>query len=221
MADDKVPQRHMSVSHYADNVNVNNQGARRGSALVPAGSTRASVSGYDDPGRQNSVLNQRDDTFRKMSIAVPNLAELTQDAKAGADFEKNMGFKESIRLYPMGAFFSLGLSCAVIMEGYDTWLLGSLWTIPAFAEKYGTPTGKLKDGVPQYEVSANWQSLFVLGSVTNVLGLLFNGIISERIGYRYTMIMALCMITCTLFVTFFAVNIKMLLVGYILSSFPW
>lgn len=217
MSDDIPRERHMSVSHYSANVATPGQNAgRRRSSLIPADA----IKGYDNT-RNNSVLNARDDTFRKMSVAVPNLAELSQDAKAGADLEKTMGFRESIRLYPMGAFFSFGLSCAVIMEGYDTWLLGSLWTIPAFARKYGTPTGKIKNGVAEYEVSANWQTLFVLGNVTNVLGLLFNGIVSERIGYRKTMIMALVMITCTLFITFFAVNIQMLLVGYILSSFPW
>ena len=155
-----------------------------------------------------------------MSVAVPNLADLSRDAKAGADSEKNMGLRESFRLYPLGVFFSFGLSLAVVMEGYDTALLASLWSNPSFAQKYGKKT-KIVDGVQHYQVSADWQSLFIICAVTNVLGLLFNGVVSEKIGYRRTMMGALALITGSLFITFFAVNIKMLLVGYVVSAFPW
>lgn len=206
-------QRHMSVSQYEANVTGHNDGGRRRSSIVPAAAVGAAAAQNAD------VLNQKDDTLRKMSIAVPNLAELTADAKAGADNEKRMGFRESIRLYPLGAFFSFGLSLAVVMEGYDTWLLGSFWAQPAFAEKFGEPA--VVDGKDTYVVGANWQNLFTLCGVAQMIGLLINGVLSERIGYRYTMMIALISITCTLFITFFAVNIKMLLVGYILSSLPW
>ncbi|KAJ9610793.1 hypothetical protein H2200_005570 [Cladophialophora chaetospira] len=207
-------QRHMSVSNYATNVNAGYaDGARRRSSIAPVGSVSAA------PPQAEGVLNQRDDTFRKMSVAVPNLVELSADAKAGADHEKNMGFRESIKLYPMGAFFSFGLSLAVVMEGYDTWLLGSLWAQPAFAQKFGD--AHTVNGVTTYNVSADWQNLFTLTGVAQMVGLFVNGILSERIGYRYTMMIALASITATLFITFFAVNIKMLLAGYILSSLPW
>ena len=206
-------QRHMSVSNYAGNVNSGYDGGRRRSSIAPVGSVSAAAN------QREGVLNQKDDTFRKMSVAVPNLVELSADAKAGADNEKRMGFRESLRLYPLGAFFSFGLSLAVVMEGYDTWLLGSLWAQPAFAQKFGTAS--VVDGVTKYNVSANWQNLFTLTGVAQMVGLLINGVLSERIGYRYTMMIALFSITCTLFITFFAANIKMLLAGYILSSLPW
>ena len=204
--------RHMSVSNYADGIGSTGVDAgRRRSSVVPAAAVSAT--------QKDGVLNQTDNTFRKMSVAVPNLAELTSDAKAGADSEKNMGFRESLRLYPMGAFFSFGLSLAVVMEGYDTWLLGSFWAQPAFAQKFGEPA--VVDGVDTYVVSASWQNLFTLCGVAQMIGLLLNGVLSERLGYRFTMMLALLSITGTLFITFFAVNIKMLLVGYILSSLPW
>jgi MFS transporter, SP family, general alpha glucoside:H+ symporter len=155
-----------------------------------------------------------------MSVVVPNLAELTADAKAGAEAEKTMGFREAARLYPMGVFFSFGLSLAVVMEDYDTWLLGSFWGIPAFAKKYGEPS-TIKDGVQQYEVSASWQNAFIASGVSSMIGLMANGIVSERLGYRKTMMVSLVLISCFLFVTFFAVNIEMLLGGYVLSGLPW
>ena len=107
--------RHMSVSNYEQNVGISNYDvSRRKSSIVPAGSISM--------GRAQSegVLNQKDDTLRKMSIAVPNLAELSADAKTAAEHERKMGFREGIRLYPKAVFFSFGISLAVIMEGYDT-----------------------------------------------------------------------------------------------------
>ncbi|KAJ9608770.1 hypothetical protein H2200_006541 [Cladophialophora chaetospira] len=207
--------RHNSVSIYASN-----QGAagyektRRRSSIVPAAAV---------PGSQSSegVLNQKDDTFRRMSVAVPNLAEISADAKAAADLEHNMGFREGVRLYPKAIMFSFGLSLAVIMEGYDTYLLGNFFGLGAFQQKYGSPAGII-DGVQTYEVSATWQTALANGTaVAQIIGLFLNGIVSERIGYRWTMIGALMFMTGTIFITFFAVNVRMLLAGYVLSGLPW
>ena len=213
--------RHMSVSNYAGNVgsggvgSIDYSGGRRRSSVVPASSVSAAAAQND------LVLNQKDETFRKMSVAVPNLAELTSDAKTAAESERTMPFRVAVRLYPMAIFFSFGLSLAVVMEGYDTWLLGSFWGLPAFAKKYGSPAGVV-DGVQTYQVSASWQEAIGNSTaVAQIIGLFFNGIISERIGYRWTMMGSLIAISCFIFVTFFSVNIHMLLAGYILSGLPW
>ena len=119
-------QRHMSVSNYATNVEAGSGAyadtGRRRSSIAPAGSFSMGGAPQQNP----NVFNQKDDTFRRMSVAVPNLAELTSDAKAGAEAERTMSFREGCRLYPKGMFFSFGLSLAVIMEGYDTLAFGRL-----------------------------------------------------------------------------------------------
>ncbi|KAJ9496148.1 hypothetical protein LTR96_008653 [Exophiala xenobiotica] len=206
--------RHMSVSHYADNMGAPTYDTtRRRSSIVPA-----DVAGIT---QGEAVFNQRDDTLRKMSVAVPNLAELTADARNAAEHEHKMGFREGCRLYPKAIMFSFCLSLAVIMEGYDTYLLGNFFGNPAFNRKYGSYAG-LKDGVATYQLSATWQSALTNGSAAaQIIGLFINGIVSERIGYRWTMIAALLFITACIFVTFFAVNIRMLLAGYVLSGLPW
>lgn len=203
------PPRHTSVSDYVANSTNRGHDARRRSSVVEASPA---------PQSQN-VINQTDDTLRRLSATVPNLADLTEDAKHGAEREKKMGFRESFRMYPLGVFFSLGLSLAVIMEGYDTALLGSFWAQPAFAKKYGELV--MKDGVETYFVSASWQQAFTASGVASMFGLILNGWLSDKIGYRKTMMGTLVAITLFLFVTFFAVNIKMLLAGYILSGIPW
>lgn len=107
------------------------------------------------------------------------------------------------------------------MEGYDTYLLGNFFGLEAFARKYGAPAG-IRDGVQSYEVSATWQTALSNGTAAaQIIGLFLNGIISERIGYRWTMIGALLFITGTIFITFFATNVRMLLAGYVLSGLPW
>jgi len=208
-------QRHMSVSNYA-NTNVGSfaEAGRRRSSIVPAGAVAAN--------QKDGVLNQRDDTLRKMSVAVPNLAELTADAKAGAALEHSMGFRAGLKLYPKAMLFSWGISLAVIMEGYDTYLLGNFFGNQTFAHKYGSPSNQVKNGVQQYQVTPSWQSALSTGSAAaQIIGLFINGIVSERIGYRWTMIVSLLMIACFIFITFFAVNVHMLLAGYVLSGLPW
>lgn len=210
--------RHMSVSNYAqhvENPQAGYDGARRRPSIVPVGSVSAATK------QGAGVFNQKDETLRKMSVAVPNLAELTADAKVAAETERKMSFREGFRLYPKAVIFSFSLSLAVVMEGYDTWLLGNFFGMPAFAKKYGEPAG-IVDGVQTYQVPAKWQTAIGDGTAAaQIIGLIANGIISERIGYRKTMMGALVMITCALFVTFFARNIQMLLAGYILSGLPW
>ena len=209
-------QRHLSVSNYVNNMGqpITANAGRRRSSIVPAGSISVE--------QKEGVLNQRDDTLRKMSVAVPNLAELTSDAKAGAELEHSMGLRKGLQLYTKALFFSWGISLAVIMEGYDTYLLGNFFGLQTFSRKFGHPTGIERDGVPQYEVSASWQSALSTGTAAaQIIGLFANGIISERIGYRYTMLGALFLMTCFVFLTFFAINIRMLLAGYVLSGLPW
>jgi len=206
--------RHGSVSVYASNVGAAGfDTSRRRSSIVPAGLVGAT--------QGEAVFNQKDETLRKMSVAVPNLAELSADAKAAADLETSMGFRQGAKLYPKAMMYSFCLSLAVIMEGYDTYLLGNFFGNQAFAKKFGEP-GPIKDGVVTYEVSPTWQTALGNGTAAaQIIGLFLNGIISERIGYRWTMIGALLFITGTIFITFFAVNVQMLLAGYILSGLPW
>lgn len=208
--------RHMSVSHYAENLGnpISADVGRRRSSIVSAGAVAAI--------QKDGVLNQKDDTLRKMSVAVPNLAELTSDAKAGAELEHKMGFRQGFKLYPKAVLFSWGISLAVIMEGYDTYLLGNFFALDTFARKFGTPTGDVVDGRPTYEVRANWQTALSTGTAAaQIIGLFINGIVSERIGYRYTMLISLFLMTCFVFITFFAINVRMLLAGYVLSGLPW
>lgn len=145
-------------------------------------------------------------------------SEFINEAKEGAELEKQMSLSRALKLYPKAALWSIVLSTALVMEGYDTLLLANFYALPTFSRKYG----ELNPKTGKYNISAPWRSGLSDGAaVGEIIGLFLTGLISERIGYRKTILGALVMITGFIFITFFAVDVKMLLVGEILCGLPW
>jgi SP family general alpha glucoside:H+ symporter-like MFS transporter len=145
-------------------------------------------------------------------------SEFINEAKEGAELEKQMSLSRALKLYPKAALWSIVLSTALVMEGYDTLLLANFYALPTFSKKYG----ELNPKTGKYSISAPWRSGLSDGAaVGEIIGLFLTGLISERIGYRKTILGALVMITGFIFITFFAVDIKMLLIGEILCGLPW
>ncbi|KAJ6177935.1 hypothetical protein N7519_008396 [Penicillium mononematosum] len=155
-----------------------------------------------------------DDASARMDDKVsPVLAE----GRQGARKEQSMTLWQALRLYPKAVGWSVLLSSTLIMEGYDLALLSSMYASPVFNQKFGVQTASGKWAVP-----ASWQSGLSNGArCGEVIGLLINGLVSERLGYRKTMIYALATITAVIFLFFFAVNVQMLLAAEILAGVPW
>src|SRR3569833_143568 len=152
-----------------------------------------------------------------MSVNNPHIDTVVREAVAATAAEHNLGRLQSRKLYPKAVGWSLLLSTAGIMEGFDVVLLASLFAYPAFQEKFGEqqPNGS-------YELTAAWQTGLSNGAlVGEFLGLFLNGIIAERSGYRYTMMGALTLVTGLVFIIFFAETLPQLLVGEILVGIPW
>ena len=55
---------------------------------------------------------------------------------ASAEREQKMTLLEGLKLYPKAVWWSVFISTAVIMEGYDIGLLGSFYGFPAFQKKF-------------------------------------------------------------------------------------
>ena len=94
-----------------------------------------------------------DEILLKMSEAITDFAEVTQNAHAATDFERHMTFREVLKLYPKAITFSVILSLAIVMAGYDTAVLASFYGYPVFNQRFGV---KLADGT--YQVTSQWQS---------------------------------------------------------------
>ena len=104
------------------------------------------------PADPNSdVLHTDDNVLRKASVAVDNFAQLSSEARDATEKEHRMGFIRAIKLYPKAAGWSILLSTSIVMEGYDTLLLGNLYGFPAFTQKFGTFDAS--SNPPSYQVS--------------------------------------------------------------------
>ena len=166
----------------------------------------------------DKVLTLSDSSVRRLSAGGAEFSALNNEARAAADAEKRMSIREAFKLYPKAVGWSILLSTAIVMEGYDTLLLSNFFALPQFSEKYGTFDPKTQ----KYVVSAAWRSGLTNGvAVGEIFGLFATGLIQDRFGYRWTIMGALVLVTGFIFITFFAVNVKMLLAGEILCGVPW
>ena len=128
-----------------------------------------------------------------------------------------MSALSALKIYPKAVAWSLLLSTAVIMEGYDVVLIANFYALLQFNKKYGTLTA---DGT--YQVSAPWKSGLSNGAQCGeIIGLYINGFVLEYFGYKKVMITALFLMICFIFIPFFAPNIHVLLAGEILQGIPW
>jgi SP family general alpha glucoside:H+ symporter-like MFS transporter len=131
--------------------------------------------------------------------------------------EREMSIPTAFRLYSKAVGWSILLSTAVVMEGYDLLLITSFFALDPWKKKFGV---LLDDGT--YSVSAAWQTgLYNGAAVGEIIGLVLNGFVAERFGYRKTMLGALSSITCLIFIQFFAPSVEVLQVGNILMGIPW
>jgi SP family general alpha glucoside:H+ symporter-like MFS transporter len=65
-----------------------------------------------------------------------------------------MTFWTAIKTYKASVFWSMAISATLIMEGYDTSLLGNAMAVPAFRQHYGY----YLDAKNGYQLNPAWQS---------------------------------------------------------------
>lgn len=69
--------------------------------------------------RNDGVVRVNDDAVRRLSRAHDNIGQEIADAKGASSAEKGMSVRNSVKLYKKAICFSLIMSLAVIMEGWD------------------------------------------------------------------------------------------------------
>ncbi|WOO78242.1 Maltose permease MAL61 [Vanrija pseudolonga] len=140
------------------------------------------------------------------------------DAIAAERVEKNMSLAEGLKSYWKAALWSLAISGTIIMEGYDTSLLGNAFALPQFREKYGFYAGPKKG----YQLKASWQTaLGQAPTVGCIIGIFIASWAQDRFGYRRTLQVSLVLITGFIFIVFFAPTVEVLFVGELLCGLPW
>ncbi|CAG8961519.1 hypothetical protein HYFRA_00013870 [Hymenoscyphus fraxineus] len=146
-----------------------------------------------------------------------SMNQMVRDAKRASDEEQKMTLLQGIRLYPKAVGWSVLISTCIVMEGYDVSLLGSFYAFPQFNRKYGELS---RDGT--YQIPAPWQAGLSNGVICGeIIGLFINGYVSERFGYRKTVMTCLTILIGLITIFFMAQNVIHLLVAEILCGIPW
>lgn len=141
-----------------------------------------------------------------------------QAAKEAADQEHEITLLEALRRHPKAVLWSILLSGSIIMEGYDIVLMNSFFAQPSFSEKYGDFDAKTQS----YQISASWQNgLLNAVSVGTIVGAFANGYFIHKHGYRPVLLVSLASTCAFIFMSFFAPNLPVLLVGQFLCGIPW
>lgn len=83
----------------------------------------------------------RTDEINKAFDIVKDDARLRADANLATEHEHNTKFVDSVKQYPKAVFWSAVISTAIVMDGYDTALIGSLFAFPAFQRRFGHEMG--------------------------------------------------------------------------------
>ncbi|KAL1408552.1 hypothetical protein Q8F55_005365 [Vanrija albida] len=141
-------------------------------------------------------------------------------AVAAEKSEKDMTLWTALRVYRGAVGWSMGISLALIMEGYDLSLINASIATPAFRKKYGYGAGA--GGTKGFQLTPAWQSAIGQApSVGAVLGILITSYCQDRWGYRRTLQACLVLVTAFIFIVFFAPSVEVFFIGEFLRGFAW
>lgn len=87
------------------------------------------------------------------------------EAKHASDEEHAESLWQAIKANKKAVAWSVLVSMSVVMEGYDTILIGNFFGYPEFQKKYGHDYG----GTAGYQVSAPWQTGLGMGSTVGAI----------------------------------------------------
>lgn len=87
------------------------------------------------------------------------------DAKHASDEEHAQTLWQAIKANKKAVGWSVLVSMSVVMEGYDTILIGNFFGYPEFQKKYGHDYG----GTAGYQVSAPWQTGLGMASTVGAI----------------------------------------------------
>ncbi|KAM3418200.1 hypothetical protein BST61_g4204 [Cercospora zeina] len=144
-------------------------------------------------------------------------ANSLEDAFAAENSEHDMSLWDAARKYPMACLWAFTMCSTIVMESFDMFLNGNFVALPAFQNKYGVMTTNGKMAIP-----TKWQSaLNQAGQCGALTGVFLAGPLTTRIGYCWTTIIGLMLMNATIFVSFFADSLGMLVAGQALEGVPW
>uniref|UniRef100_A0A8H7NEP7 Major facilitator superfamily (MFS) profile domain-containing protein n=1 Tax=Bionectria ochroleuca TaxID=29856 RepID=A0A8H7NEP7_BIOOC len=128
----------------------------------------------------------------KRNEVTENIMLASDETRGSSTLEHSITVRQAVHHYRSAIFWCLAVSMTVVMEGYDTILLGNLWAYPTFQLKYGEYVGVSSQTRSGYQLTPAWQA--GLGNAAGVgafFGALLNGILVNRFGQRNTIVASL------------------------------
>ncbi|KAF1359526.1 sugar transporter [Lizonia empirigonia] len=166
----------------------------------------------------DGTVRVNDDALRRLSVTHTNIGQQQEGARLATEAEKTMTVRQAIRLYKWAIIYSMAMSLAVVMEGYDLAAMGSFLGYDQFRKRFGTELDPASDP----RISPAWQAGIQNGvQAGSIIGLWANGYISEYFGYKKTMYGALLASIMFNFLHFFAQSVGMIVAGSVLLGLPW
>ncbi|KAF1972065.1 sugar transporter [Bimuria novae-zelandiae CBS 107.79] len=146
------------------------------------------------------------------------ISDFKADAIEAENAEHNMTVLQAVRAYPMASFWAFVMSCTIIMESYDVFLMGNFVALPAFRNKFGVPYPGHKD----YIIETKWQqALQVSGQLGALIGVFLAGPLTSRIGYRWATLTGLMLLNIFIFSMYYAESLPVMFVSQLLEGVPW
>ncbi|BEI81861.1 hypothetical protein CcaverHIS002_0210210 [Cutaneotrichosporon cavernicola] len=131
--------------------------------------------------------------------------------------EKNETLGETFRLHWRAILWSMTLSLALVMDGYDGSITTAFYGLPAFLERFGVKNSKGK-----LVIDANYQTAIANILIPgNFLAFWVVGAATKRWGMRPVYAGGMVLITLIIFLFVFLQSIQMLLVAQLLVGFCW
>ncbi|KAF7553102.1 hypothetical protein G7Z17_g3885 [Cylindrodendrum hubeiense] len=187
------------------------------------------------------IVNEKDELAKQeqpdiLHDEVLANSDLMNDAFDGENREHEMGVWDAAKQHPWACFWAFIMCFTIIsnrttspllgkttadapqvMESFDMFLNGNFVALTAFQEEYGVYV----EG-SGWTIPTKWQSaLFQSGQCGAFVGVFLAGPVTNRLGYRWTTIVALMLMNATIFISFFANSLTLLVVGQALEGVPW
>ncbi|KAJ7624653.1 trehalose transport-related protein [Roridomyces roridus] len=154
----------------------------------------------------------------RLAHDIDNYAEVLKDAAQADAAEHNMSLRDAFRIHKKAVFWSIMLSAALVMEGYDVVVIGSFYEQPAFLKRFGVVNPASGNKL----IPAPWQSgLSNASAAGGIIGLLINGWASEYFGPRRTYIFSMFGLIAAIFGPVFSQSLTALVASEVVCGLFW
>ncbi|KAF2752783.1 general substrate transporter [Pseudovirgaria hyperparasitica] len=159
-----------------------------------------------------------DDKHGAAFVEKAQVADYKADAIEAENAEHDMTVMQAVKAYPMASFWAFVISCTIIMESYDVFLIGNFVALPAFINRYGVVNPA--DG--SLVIETKWQSaLQVSGQLGALIGVFLAGPLTSHIGYRWANIFGLMLLNAFILVFYFGDSLPVIFAAQLLEGIPW